>query len=121
MEQILITESNLIEMQNIIKPKEMIILKFTASWCGPCNAIKPICDEYVNKLPASIYYFEIDVDDSIELYMQLKKYKMLNGIPALFAYKDGKRDHWYVPDDSQLGGDKKKVKEFFERCISYVS
>ena len=51
----------------------------------------------------------------------MKKMKMLNGIPALFAYKSGIKDHWFIPDDSQLGSDKKNVLLFFDRCLKYVS
>lgn len=111
----------LMEMQKGLKPGQMAILKFTADWCGPCKGIKPICDEYVAKLPKDIFFFEIDIEESIELYTFLKSKRMLNGIPALLAYYSGEKDPFYVPDDSQLGGDKVKVKEFFERCIKYVS
>lgn len=111
----------LIEMQSSLKEKEMIIIKFTADWCVPCKGIKPIVDEYLQKLPQSIKYIEIDVDESIELYSFLKTKKMLNGIPAILAFYPGSKDTAYIPDDSVLGGNKNEVANFFERCIKYVS
>ena len=116
-----ITESKLIELQKLLPNKSMLVLKFTADWCGPCKGIKSICDNFVSNLPKSIYFIEIDIDESLELYVKLKNKKMVNGIPALLAFYDGQHDFWYVPDDSQMGGDKKQVEEFFERCIAYVS
>tara|TARA_B110001452_G_scaffold206981_1_gene177119 strand:+ start:309 stop:674 length:366 start_codon:yes stop_codon:yes gene_type:complete len=116
-----LTEESFISLQKNLLDNQLIILKFTATWCVPCKNIKPICDEYVQKLPKSIAYFEIDIDESLDLYIKLKKYRMVNGIPALLAYKSDCKDLWYVPDDSQLGGDKQKVKDFFERCIYYVN
>ena len=46
---------------------------------------------------------------------------MLNGIPALFAYKSGSKDFWFVPDDSQVGSDRQNVIAFFNRCLNHVS
>ena len=116
-----ITEETLTAAQRNLPPKHMIILKFTAEWCGPCKVIKPICEEYRQNFPKSIFYHEIDIDESIELYMKLKRKKMVNGIPALLAFHSGEQDLWYVPSDSQLGGNKEKVREFFDRCITHVS
>ena len=117
----IINEETLKIKQENLKEKELIVLKFTADWCGPCKSIKDICMQFEKTRPLSIQYYEIDIDESIELYMKLKKMKMLNGIPALFAYKNGTKDYWYIPDDSQLGSDKKNVLLFFDRCLKYVS
>lgn len=116
-----LTINKLIEMQSLLAIKEMIIIKFTASWCAPCQGIKPIVDDYLKKLPKAINYIEIDVDDSIELYSFLKTKKMLNGIPAILAFYPGTKDNAYIPDDSVLGGNKNEVVKFFERSINYVS
>ena len=116
-----LTINKLIEMQSLLNVKQMIIIKFTASWCMPCQGIKPIVDDYLKTLPQAINYIEIDVDESIELYSFLKTKKMLNGIPAILAYYHGTKDMAYVPDDSVLGGNKNEVAKFFERCINYVS
>ena len=118
------TETRLRELQSKLQPNQLIVLKFTASWCGPCKSIQSICETNVkdiqSQFPGSLIYCEIDIDDSLELYMRLKKVKMLNGIPSLLAYYSGARDFWYIPNDSQLGGDKKKTQDFFNRCIMYI-
>ena len=116
-----LTINKLVEMQSSLAIKQMIIIKFTADWCAPCQGIKPIVDEYLEKLPQSINYIEIDVDESIELYSFLKTKKMLNGIPAILAFYPGTKDTVYIPDDSVLGGNKNEVAKFFQRCINYVS
>ena len=116
---LILNEEKLFKMQQNLKSQEMIIIKFTANWCVPCQGIKSLVEELVNELPNSIKFYEIDIDESLELYAKFKSKKMVNGIPAILAFKNGKKDQWYIPDDSVLGGDKKAIRDFFNRCISY--
>jgi thiol-disulfide isomerase/thioredoxin len=98
---------------------ETIILKFSAIWCGPCQKIKSRCEEWFAKLPSNVILFEIDIDDSLELYMALKKYKMVNGIPAILAFHTRtKEERWYIPDDSVNTGDPNSVDKFFARVAA---
>lgn len=114
--------STLISLINKINSKQLIIIKFTATWCAPCKKIKPLCDHYIQKLPSNIIFFEIDVDETMDLYGKLKKYKMVNGIPALLAYTSNNKnsDMWYIPEFSQFGSDSNNVNNFFQNCINYV-
>ena len=114
------TQQNLVQLQNSLPETSLIVLKFTADWCGPCKSIKAECEQFQKTAPSSIRYYEIDIDESLELYMILKRNKMVNGIPALLAFKGGERERWYIPDDSQLSSDKKQLAAFFNRCLGYV-
>ena len=104
-----------------LEKNELIIIKFTADWCGPCKTIKSMCLDFEKNKPSSIQYYEINIDESIDLYMKLKKMRMVNGIPALIAYKNGSKEHWYVPDAFHIGSDKKGLNVFFANCIKHVS
>lgn len=119
----IINEGSLKNAQSMLARNNLLIIKFTAEWCGPCKGIKPLCDEFVKIKPSTIIYHEIDIDESLELYMKFKKMKMLKGIPAIMAFypKEIDLDLWYIPDDSVLEGDKTKVNEFFNRCLAYVN
>ena len=117
----MVNTDELCKMQQELESKTLIIIKFTASWCGPCKNIKSTTEEYIKKLPSSIKYVEIDIDESLDLYVFLKNKKMVNGIPAILAYYPGEKDNFYVPDDSCLGGNINNVKMFFERCLKYVN
>ena len=108
-------------LQSQIKDNEIIIIKFTADWCAPCQGIKHICEEYNSMFNSKVHYYEIDIDDSLELYIKLKSFKMVNGIPAILCYYAKERDFWYCPEDSCLGGDKIKLKEFYERCLKIIN
>tara|TARA_B100001996_G_scaffold377126_1_gene359302 strand:+ start:566 stop:937 length:372 start_codon:yes stop_codon:yes gene_type:complete len=96
-----------------------VIIKFTASWCVPCKKIQPTVKELVNNLPNNIKFIEIDIDESLELYVLLKKYKQVNGIPAILVYnnRNTEDDKWYISNDSVLGGDIESIKQLFDRTI----
>jgi thiol-disulfide isomerase/thioredoxin len=97
---------------------EMIIIKFGATWCGPCKKIKSLCEEWFSKLPSNVIIVDIDIDETMELYMALKKYKMVNGIPSILSFysKPTEENLWYIPNDSVIGGDLNGVESFFLRC-----
>lgn len=115
-----INDTRLNELINNLVDNQLIIVKFTAEWCGPCQGIKSLVKEQVKLLPDSVQFYEIDIDESLELYMKLKQKKMVNGIPAILAYKSLEdKEYWYVPDDSVLGANKNNVTDFFTRCIQY--
>jgi len=103
-------------MQSTLGDK-VLIIKFGAEWCGPCKRIAPIYHAFIKKNPSNIIFADIDVDNSIDLYMALKRNKMINGIPVFFAYHGkAKRDKWFIPDDSVVGADEGQVAQFFLRC-----
>lgn len=108
-------------LQQSLGNKELLVIKFTADWCGPCKKIKPLCENIIKTLPSNIKFYEINIDESIELFSFLKTKKMVSGIPAILAYKGGTKDFFYVPDDSHLGGNADGVNSFFDRCIAYVN
>ena len=109
-----------------LEPNKIIILRFTAEWCGPCKRIDPICTAYFEQCSPDIQPIVVDVDETIDLYMIYKRYKMLNGLPAIFAYYGNERQdqdpsRWYVPNDSVNTGDNTQVMEFFNRCSMQIN
>lgn len=89
----------------------MIIMKFSAEWCAPCKKITPTVHNVVEKLPEDVHFYDIDVDENMEIYGFLRTKKMLNGIPAILCWKKGNVN--FVPDNVIIGGDVAKVEEFF--------
>jgi thiol-disulfide isomerase/thioredoxin len=117
-----ITELTVAGLQDLQKKlgSHVLIIKFGADWCAPCKKIAPLYYQFINNSAASnILFADIDVDENIDLYMALKKHKMVAGIPVFLAFWGGvKRDMWYIPDDSVIGADEKQVAEFFKRSVS---
>lgn len=94
---------------------EVIVLKFTATWCKPCQFAKPVIDDCLACKPPNLHFCEIDIDKNVDLYLGFKSKKMLKGVPTLMAFY-GDRDHdtWYIPDEIVSGADEKSIRTFFE-------
>jgi len=117
--KVLITELNIKQLQTLQGALKagVLIIKFGADWCGPCKLIAPAFHDFTSKCPANIICADIDVDENMDLYLALKKQKMVQGIPVFLAFfGDVKRDAWFIPDDSVIGADKTQVTDFFKRC-----
>jgi thiol-disulfide isomerase/thioredoxin len=98
--------------------KRILVIKFGANWCKPCRDIKPFWDEWVKTINDQIVCADINIEDSVELFVNLKSKKMVKGVPVILVYYgDIKREQWYIPDDSIIGGNVSDLKTFFERCV----
>jgi thiol-disulfide isomerase/thioredoxin len=98
---------------------KVLIVKFSAEWCKPCQKIKNFVHEQFVKMPENVVVVDIDIDETMDLYMAFRNKKMLNGVPSILAfYGDVVRDntHWYVTDASISGSDESSVGLFFDEC-----
>lgn len=87
---------------------KLTVLKFSASWCGPCRAYKPQWEGIVkaNENP-NIEYVSVDVD-SQELVAQLHD---IRAIPAFVFLKGGKEVY------RQVGVPSTKLNELAEQHL----
>lgn len=96
----------------------LVIVKFGATWCGPCKRIAHIVEAFFASSPTTVICADVDVDESFELYSFLKNKRMVNGIPAILCYKKGNMG--YVPDDIVTGADPNGLDAFFKRCNMHL-
>lgn len=89
----------------------IIIFKFTASWCGPCKSITPYIENLCNNLDKNIKIYEVDIDESFDLFAYLRSKKMVKGVPCLLSYN--KDNHSFAPNHCISGTDKKEIDAFF--------
>ena len=92
----------------------IIVVKFGATWCGPCKQIAHVVHGFFATSPDDVICADIDVDESFDLYAYLKKQRMVNGIPVMLCYKKG--NNTFIPDDSVTGSGPAELDAFFKRC-----
>jgi thioredoxin 1 len=93
----------------------LVIIRLTATWCGPCKAIASEVKEMFAAMPSNVQCLSIDIDENIDLYSFLKKKRVVKGVPAILCYKRGNLST--VPDDYVIGASKDKLQAFSERCV----
>ena len=77
----------------------------SATWCGPCNKIKPLIAQIVTENNLTLESHDIDEEPELT-----EKYN-LTGVPTLLYLKNGK------VVDSYAGSLPHEIKNFFENNI----
>ena len=74
-------------LQILEENEGVVVVKYSATWCGPCAKVQPFLQKLVPTLPPSVTYLELDVDDDFDLYAHFKAKKQVVGVPVLLAFK----------------------------------
>ena len=72
--------------QDLIKSEQPILIDFTASWCGPCQAMAPILTEVASEIKGKAKIIKIDVDKNNQLATKLG----VRSVPTFMLYQNGK-------------------------------
>lgn len=97
------------DFESKVKQEEVSVIQFSAAWCGPCKALKPVMDklsdEYKDK--ASFYYGDIE-DGAINTGSAAG----IRGVPTVIIYKKG------VEVSRKVGGvPESHMKQFLDENI----
>ena len=96
-----------------------IVIKFGATWCGPCKVIENQVHTLMNMMPNNVQCIIVDVDECVDLYSFLKTKKMVNGIPVILVYYNGNLN--YIPDYRVVGADTNQIVKLFNNVVDKVN
>ncbi|WP_138502634.1 thioredoxin [Nostoc sp. PA-18-2419] len=65
--------------------EQVVVVDFTASWCGPCRLIAPLMEQLAEEYKGRAKVVKVDVDSNKPIFKQFG----LRSIPAVLFFKDG--------------------------------
>ena len=71
----------------VIQCNQIVLVDFSATWCGPCKMIDPVINEIAQKYHNIIKVVKVDTDSSTST---AAKYG-IRSIPTLMIFKDGNK------------------------------
>ncbi|XP_022941032.1 thioredoxin H1-like [Cucurbita moschata] len=74
--------------QQLLKGKQsnkLIVVDFTATWCGPCRAMAPVFAELAKKM-SNVIFLKVDVDELMAVAAEWG----VSALPCFMFLKNGK-------------------------------
>lgn len=66
-------------------PEKIMVIDFTAVWCGPCRIYAPIFEKIYGEFHEDFIFAKVDVDENQALAMQYQ----ITGVPTTLFVKNG--------------------------------
>ncbi len=66
--------------------KELTVVDFWATWCGPCRVISPILEQLARDRAGELKVAKVDVDENVQTAARFN----IRSMPTLLFFKEGK-------------------------------
>jgi thioredoxin 1 len=73
------------ELEKHLETDKLVLLNFSASWCGPCNYFTPTLENLDKELGDKVQIIKVDVDDNPEL---AQEYDVMSIPNSRFYFKN---------------------------------
>ncbi|MBU6229758.1 MAG: thioredoxin [Cyanobacteria bacterium REEB459] len=73
------------EFDSLIASPSLVVVDFTATWCGPCKMVGPLMDQLAAAYGDRLQVFKVDLD----AHSALAKRLGIRSIPAVMLFKQG--------------------------------
>ncbi|KGE12274.1 thioredoxin [Sphingobacterium deserti] len=72
---------------DLIKQHPLVLVDFSATWCGPCQMLAPILKDLKTHYGEKLSILKIDVDKNSQLASNYR----VQGVPTMLLFQDGKQ------------------------------
>ena len=72
---------------DILQQEDVVLVDFSAEWCGPCKMMKPILEELKGIKGEKVRIVKVDVDK----HKEIAAYYQIQSVPTLMIFKNGKQ------------------------------
>jgi len=74
------------KFQDIVQQRELVLIDFFATWCGPCQMMSPILEEVKKDFQEKLTILKIDVDKN----PKIASIYQVRGVPTFVLFQKGK-------------------------------
>ena len=97
------------DFENKIKKEDISVIQFSASWCAPCKALKPVMDKLSDEYKDRANFYITDIEES---GINTGSAAGIRGVPTVIIYKKA------IEVDRMTGGvPENKMREFLDKNI----
>ncbi|WP_414565885.1 MULTISPECIES: thioredoxin [unclassified Anabaena] len=73
------------EFDTLLSEEKVVVVDFTATWCGPCRLVSPLMDQLAEEYKDRAQVVKVDIDENKPIF---KKFG-LRSIPAVLIFQNG--------------------------------
>jgi thioredoxin 1 len=73
------------EFDNLLATSALLVVDYTATWCGPCKLISPFIDDLADTYGDRAKVMKLDIDANKPIAQQFG----VKSIPVVMFFKDG--------------------------------